>query len=236
MAKRGLGTTISINSVMIGGLTNIKPPEKSADTIECTTLDSSSGYRDFIQGFKDGGEVELTGYYDTTYTGQSNIDTAYESGTTDTYIITFPNSMGTFTFSGIVTKLAGPGEANINDPLGFNATIKVLGKPVLGTTASGGLTALVLTGTGGTLTPTFGAALRSYYFGGVSATSVTVTPTAASHTIKLFVDGVYSQDITSGQASTAISLTLNAPKKLTLICYEAAKTPIVYDIIVNKAS
>jgi len=122
MAKRAIGTTISINGVLVGGLTNIKPPEKSADTIEVTTLDSASGYRDYIQGFKEGGEVELTGFYDTSYTGQTNIDTAHESGTTDTYIINFPTNLGgTFTFTGIVTKLAGPGEANTDDPLGFSA-------------------------------------------------------------------------------------------------------------------
>ena len=52
MAKRAMGTTISINAILIGGLTNIKPPERSADTIETTTLDSVGGYKDFIQGFK----------------------------------------------------------------------------------------------------------------------------------------------------------------------------------------
>lgn len=237
MARRALGTTISINGVLVGGLTNIKPPERSADTMETTTLDSTGGYRDFIQGFKDGGEVELTGFYDTSYTGLSNLDTAYENGTEDTYVITFPASIGaTFTFTGVITKIASPGEANIDDPLGFSATIKVKGKPILATTPSGGLTALALTGTGGSLVPSFSAGLRSYIFSGVSASSVTVTPTAANHTIKLFIDGVYSQDITSGQASAAIALTLNISKKLTLVCYEQGKTPISYDIVVIKTA
>ena len=235
MAKRAMGTTIGINGVLVGGLTNIKSPEKSADTIEVTTLDSASGYRDYIQGFKEGGEVEITGFYDTSYTGQSNVDTAYESGTTDTYIITFPPSLGgTFTFTGIVTKLAGPGEANVDDPLGFSATIKVLGKPVLAFIASGGLTALALTGTGGAISPAFSAALRAYTFGGVSAASITITPTAASHTIKLFADGVYVQDIVSGAPSAAIALTLNTGKLLTLIVYEVGKAPIVYNIMAVK--
>ena len=238
MAKRGLGTTISINGTLVGGLNRIKPPERSADTIETTVLDSSTGYRDFIQGFKDGGDVEIEGFYDSSYTGLTTVDTAYENGTQDTYIITFPSGMGspTFTLTGIITKLASPGEANTDDPVAFSMTVKVIGKPVLGTTASGGLTALTLTGAGGTLVPSFSAALRSYIFSGVSATSVTVTPTAANHTIKLFVDGVYVQDVTSGAASASISLTINVSKKITLICYEAAKTPVLYDIIVNKTS
>ena len=237
MAKRAMGTTISINATPIGGLTSIKPPERTADTIDTTTLDSDDGYKEFIQGFKDGGEVELKGFYDTSYTGQSAVDTAYEDGTEDTYIITFPTALGaTCTFTGIVTKLLGPGEANIDDPLAFEVTIKCKGKPVFGTSASTGLSALSCTGAGGTLAPSYGAALRYYMFSGISATSATVTPTAASHTIKLFVNDVYVEDVTSGAASSAIALTINVSKKVTLICYEAAKTPIIYTIILLKTS
>lgn len=236
MAKRALGTTISINGVLIGGLTSIKPPEKSAETIETTTLDSSTGYKDFIQGFKDGGEVEIEGWYDTLYTGQSNLDTAYESGTQDTYVITFPAAIGaTYTFTGIVVKLADPGEANTDDPLKFNATIKVLGKPVLGTTPSAGLTALSLTGTGGALTPSFSGTTYSYAFSGVTGTSVTVTATGAG-TLKLFIDGVYSQDLVSAAASNAIAMSAVGSKKLTIVQCETGKTPKSYDIVVVKTS
>jgi len=70
----------------------------------------------------------------------------------------------------------------------------------------------------------------------VSASSITITPTAASHTIKLFADGVYVQDIVSGAASAAIALTLNTGKLLTLIAYEAGKGPIVYNIMAMKTS
>jgi len=102
--------------------------------------------------------------------------------------------------------------------------------------ASGGLTALSLTGTGGTLAPTFLAGKLVYSFSGVSATSVTVTPTAASHTIKLDVDGVYSQDIVSGAASAAISLTINVMKVLTLVAQETGKASQTTTINVLKTS
>lgn len=103
------------------------------------------------------------------------------------------------------------------------------------TSVSTGLSALSLTGTNGTLSPAFGAAVRYYTFGGVTATAVTVTPTAASHTIKLYVDGVYSQDIVSGEASTSIAMAVGT-KKLTITAQELGKTVQTTEIIVEKVS
>jgi predicted secreted protein len=236
MAKRSSGTTITKGGTLIGSLTSIKPPKKTKDSIDITTLDIADGYKKFMAGWKEGGEAEITGFYNASDAGQGALDTAFEDETEDTYIIAFPAAIGlTVTFTAIVTE-AGPDEANLEDPLAFSAKLKVTGKPTFATVASGGLSNLVLTGAGGTISPAFSAALRSYTYGGVSASSVTVTPTAASHTIKLYIDGVYSQDIVSGAASAAIALTINVSKKLTLICYEAGKAPIVYDIIVVKTA
>lgn len=101
--------------------------------------------------------------------------------------------------------------------------------------ASGGLTGLALVGEGGTLSPGFGAAVRYYTFDGVTAASVTVTPTAADHTIKLYVDGVYAQDIESGEASDAIVLAVGS-KKLTIVAQEANKSSQTTEIIVVKTT
>ena len=220
--------------MLIGGLTSIKPPERSADTIETTTLDSLGGYKDFIQGFKDGGEVSLAGFYDQAYTGLSQIDVAYENGTSDTYIITFPANIGaTFTFVGIITKLASPGEANTDKPLGFDATIKVVGKPILATTPSAGLTALVLSGTTGVLSPAFNNSKYAYAWTFATDTSITVTPTALNHTVKLYVDNIYMQDITSGGASSPVTgfSAAATPRQIDIICYEPGKTPKAYSIV-----
>ena len=46
----------------MAGLTSINGLELSADTIDVTTLDSDGGYREFIGGFKDAGEVSLEGF------------------------------------------------------------------------------------------------------------------------------------------------------------------------------
>lgn len=235
-AKRSLGTKIKIGTNFIAGLTSITAPEKTADTLDTTTLDSDGGYRTFIPGFKDGGEVSISGHFDPSDVGQSSLDTAFEAGVTESFEIIFPAAMGaSWVFKGVVTSYKG-GDAELEDLLSFEATIKVSGKPVLARTASAGLSALTLTGTGGTLAPTFLAAKSTYTFSGVSAGSVTVTATAAGHALKLYIDGVYSADLTTAVASAAITVALNTAKKLTIIAQEEGKTPVIYEIIVLKTS
>ncbi len=110
------------------------------------------------------------------------------------------------------------------------------GKVGLPVSASGGLTALSMTGTGGTLSPAFGVAVRYYTFGGLTGTSLTVTATAAAHTIKLYVDGVLSQTLTSGSASAAIAMAAIGTKKLTIVAYEAGKSSQTTEIVVVKTA
>lgn len=103
------------------------------------------------------------------------------------------------------------------------------------TEVSTGLSGLELTGTGGTLSPTFSAAVRYYTFGGVTAEGVTVKATAADHVLKLYVDGVFSQNLTSGQASASIPMPVGT-KKLTITAQELGKTVQTTEIIVEKVS
>jgi predicted secreted protein len=234
VAQRSLGTTIQIGANVIAELTSIAGLDISQETIDSTNLSSTGGYREFIAGFKDGGEVSLSGNFNGSDTnGQMALYTALTSSTVDSYTINYPAG-GSWTFSGVVTGFSTGAE--LEDLVTFEATIKVSGAPSLGITASGGLTALSLTGAGGALSPAFAAGNREYTFGGVSATSVTVTATAAAHTLKLYIDGVYSQDLVTAVASAAITLTLNVGKKLTIIAYEANKAQKVYDIIVVKTT
>lgn len=135
-ATRGLGTTISIGSTptVIGNLTEIGGLSLSADTIDVTTLSSSGGYREFIAGFKDAGEVSLSGFFDNTAgQGQAELYTAFQSGVVSDFIITFPASTKTtWTFEGVVTGFET--STGIEDPISFSASIKVSGSPTLATT------------------------------------------------------------------------------------------------------
>lgn len=143
---------------------------------------------------------------------------------------------GTYTIEGtILPDATGKWKIEKTFTLEADAIAYVNTATGLAVTASGGLTALSLAGTGGTLSPAFGAAIRSYTFGGVSAASVTVTATAASHTINLYIDGVWSQLLLSGTPSAAIPMVIGS-KKLTIIAYEAGKQSQTTDIIVVKTS
>jgi len=101
---------------------------------------------------------------------------------------------------------------------------------------SDGLSALSATGTGGTLVPAFGTAVRYYTFGGMSGTAFTITPTAADHTIAMYVDGVYLQDVTSGAASGSVAIASIGTKLVTLVAYESGHSSHTTYIIVEKAS
>ena len=134
--NRALGTTISIGILptLIGGLTEISGLSLSADTIDVTTLDSDGGYREFIAGFKDAGEVSVSGFFDNTAAeGQAEMYTAFESGAVSDFVITFPiATKTTWTFKGIVTGFET--SAGLEDPISFSGTIKVSGRPLLATT------------------------------------------------------------------------------------------------------
>lgn len=134
MKQRALGTTFSLGTNVIGGLNSIGGLELSADTIDTTSLDSDGGYREFIGGFKDGGEVSLEGGLDTaTDANQQSVYDAFESGAVQDCTITFPNG-AKWEFKGVVTGFST--SADLEDLIGFSATVKVSGKPTF-TMASG---------------------------------------------------------------------------------------------------
>ena len=132
MAKRALKTKLKVNDTAVAGLTSIGGLELSADTIDVTTLDSDGGYREFIQGFKDGGEVSIEGFFDPAKygEGQTTLYDLFESGDVTPFKIEFPPEMkASWKFDGVVTGYGT--SASLEDPLAFNGSIKVSGKPEL---------------------------------------------------------------------------------------------------------
>lgn len=130
------GTTFNINSKAVGELTSIGAPSMSADTIDVTTLDSVDGFRDFIAGLKDGGEVPLSGLFDGENEGQQELLTAFYAGTKSPCTIVFPTAIGyTWTFNAVVTAIGG--DAELENAVSFEATLKVSGKPTLAATSAG---------------------------------------------------------------------------------------------------
>lgn len=134
MAKHAAkGTTFKLGNTAIGSLKSIGGIALSADTIDVTTLDNEDGYKEFIGGMKDGGEVSLDGFFDAGDEGQKALYTAFESGSVKEATITFPAELKcSWQLNGVVT--AYETSADLSDAVTFSCTVKVSGKPTLAIT------------------------------------------------------------------------------------------------------
>lgn len=132
MTQTGLKTTLKIGQVLVGNVTEIGTPEVTTDSIETTTLDDD--FRKYTPGLSDAGDISISGYYIKGNAGQTALRTAQKNKTIDTYVIDFPNGVK-WTIQGFITSLKAVGDANLDDVLGFDCTIKVNGEPVLTETA-----------------------------------------------------------------------------------------------------
>lgn len=143
MAKsRSVGTKLKVaaatgnTDVAVGGLKSISGIEVSADDVEVTDMGNTDGYREYLPGFKDGGEVSVSGYMDGEDDGQDRMYALLESGDVVDCKIVFPDKIGkTWSFKAGVTKFAT--SADVDDAITFEATLKVSGKPTLAATAAG---------------------------------------------------------------------------------------------------
>lgn len=233
-AVRSVGTVIRIGTNAIGDLSSIGSPSITQEEIDVTTLDSEGGFREFIAGFKDPGELNISGFFVPADVGQIAVYEAMESGEIQDFEIIYPPQLGaSWTFQGFVSSFTITAETD--EAIGFEATIRVSGKSTLNFSSSAGISGLTVTGAGGTLSPTFDAGTNYYTFDGVTANDVTVSVTAPNQTVKLYVDGKFKEYLTSGQASSAIAFDGKNSRKLTIIANETGKAPVVYEVVVVKS-
>ncbi len=125
-------------NVEIGQITNIGGLEMTADTIEVTNHSGTDKFKEFIQGLRDGGELNVEYDWDATDAGQLAIIDHYNldtNGGVDAMIVTFPDE-STFEFNAIVTALSPVGSAPVDDVMKGSATFKVTGAPTF--TEAGG--------------------------------------------------------------------------------------------------
>ena len=131
MAKsKAVGTTLTINNKVVGGLKTINGIDVSADSIDVTDLANSSGYREKLPGLKDVGDVSCSGFMDGEDEGQEECYDLLNSGDVVTCKITFPSKIGkTWTFSAGVVKFTTG--ADVEDAVTFEIGLAVSGQPVL---------------------------------------------------------------------------------------------------------
>ena len=104
---------------------DINGPTMTRETPEATTYDSIDGYREFISGLRDPGDVTFTlNYRRSTYLV---FKADFEDDEAKQYRIILPDTdQTTMTFTGLVTDL--PSVVPVGDRITTDVTIKISGK------------------------------------------------------------------------------------------------------------
>jgi len=230
-AKAAFGTAFQWNSQTVAELTNIGGYELSIDMIDVTNHQSTSGFKEFIAGLAEVGEVPIEGnfkYSDTA--GQIAMITDAAAKTSRTMVVTFPSSLGVLTATALITKIK-VGDNPHDGKIPFSASVKITGVPTFTVTAGEDLTNLAVTT--GTLVPAFAAGTYTYVVNiGTGETTVTVTPTCAAAD-SITVDG---NTVASGEASSAVTLgSAGSITTIEVVTIDAGKTNKVYTLHLTRA-
>jgi hypothetical protein len=109
-----LGTTLTVNSVVIAQVRSIEPCKPTRGKVESTCLDAASETKTFLAGMIEVGPCNFTLAYDPSLAGHTGLETLAASGDIVTCLITWPDST-TQSFSAFVGKLG----AGTMDPEGL---------------------------------------------------------------------------------------------------------------------
>ena len=128
--SNSVGTKLKVNNKFVGGLNSINGIEITAETLDVTDFDNSSGYREKIPGFKEVGDLVGAGFMDGSNDGQDECYSLLDSGDVVPCEIIFPPKIGkTWSFNAAVTGFKT--NIEIGDAVGFEVTFAVSGKPTL---------------------------------------------------------------------------------------------------------
>lgn len=127
-AESGTGTGITWNSVAVVEVNTVGDIDLTSDDIEVTHYTSDDGYKEYIMGLRDGGEVTIEGNFIPSDAGQASLIADFTTGVKRTAIVTLPNTdASTWTFTAYVKGYTN--NIPLGDKLGFVATVKISGKP-----------------------------------------------------------------------------------------------------------
>ena len=123
----GHGTTLIGGSTgTIANVISISGPNQTRDSIDISTMDSSSKFREFISGMLDAGEITFEVNYDGSAAGTGNDLNTALTAAAETWTITFPDT-STWACSGFITALSF-GDP-YDDKMTQSVTIKFSGVP-----------------------------------------------------------------------------------------------------------
>lgn len=133
LLKIGDGGSPTESFTIIAEVTNIGGPSLSLDQIEITHHSSTGGWKEFIGGLLDGGEVSFDINYDpvgATHDATTGLIADIVARTKRNFQLVFPDTGNTtWSFTALVTKFE-PSEP-VGDKLAASVTLKVSGQPTL---------------------------------------------------------------------------------------------------------
>jgi hypothetical protein len=93
------GTEMMVDSTPIGGMTALSLPQQSREQVELTAHDSE-GWREFVDGLRDGGTVSVTCRFDPEDAGQAALLANFNTrNTMMACVVTLPDDAGSGDFS-----------------------------------------------------------------------------------------------------------------------------------------
>jgi predicted secreted protein len=116
----------------IAEITELTPPQMSRDDIDVTSHSSSDGYREFISGLRDGGEVTGKANWlptNATHDDHTGMLASFNDDSNHNWRIVLPNSLVTIAFRGFVTAFEP--DLPLEEQAQLSFTIKISGKPTV---------------------------------------------------------------------------------------------------------
>ena len=123
-----MGTVFTWNGSDVVLVHEIEGPGIINELLETTNFGSTNGYREFIAGPKDGGEIKLGIWYDptaATHDGSTGLVADANGGTSRAFAVNWSGSGVSWSGSGIITEFMPKG--SFEDVLAADVTIKVTG-------------------------------------------------------------------------------------------------------------
>ena len=125
--KRGDGTSAETFTA-IAEINSFSGPGMSRAFIDVTSLDSTGGYKEFIGGFRDGGQIQLNMNF--TLAGYVQMLADFEDDDAVNYQVVFPDAGATtLDLAAFVTDL--PAAVAPEEKITITVTLKVTGPIVL---------------------------------------------------------------------------------------------------------
>jgi len=124
----GDGASGTENFTAVAEIIELTPPNESRDDIEVSSNSSSNGYREFIGGWRDAGEVTFKANWLPTNATQdktTGLRAAFATNTNQNWKIILPGSILTIAFAGHLTALEG--ELPLDAQAQLSGTIKLSG-------------------------------------------------------------------------------------------------------------